>query len=69
MEPAHEIWYLSHRRSAKAQASLRIRAVSPEPSLFAYMKCMEVDEVSDQISDILPHWMAAELIYGRWKVP
>ena len=30
--------YLSHRRPAKAQASLRIRAVSPEPSLFAYLK-------------------------------
>ena len=30
-------WYLSHRRPAKAQASLRIRAVSPEPSLFAHM--------------------------------
>ena len=32
------LWYLSHRRPAKAQASLRIRAVSPEPSLFAHMK-------------------------------
>ena len=31
------LWYLSHRRPAKAQASLRIRAVSPEPSLFANM--------------------------------
>ena len=30
------LWYLSHRRPAKAQASLRIRAVSPEPSLFAH---------------------------------
>ena len=30
-------WYLSHKRPAKAQASLRIRAVTPEPSLFAYM--------------------------------
>ena len=30
-------WYLSHKRSAKAQASLRIRAVSPEPSLFVHM--------------------------------
>ena len=29
--------YLSYRRPAKAQASLRIRALSPEPSLFAYM--------------------------------
>ena len=33
-----EIWYLSHRQPAKAQASLRIRAVSPEPSMFAHMK-------------------------------
>ena len=32
------LWYLSHRRPAKAQASLRIRAVSAEPSLFADMK-------------------------------
>ena len=32
------LWHLSHRRSAKAQASLRIRAVLPEPSLFANMK-------------------------------
>ena len=31
------LWYLSHRRPAKAQASLRIRAVSPEPSLFTHM--------------------------------
>ena len=30
--------YLSYRRPAKAQASLRICAVSPEPSLFAHMK-------------------------------
>ena len=32
-------WYLSHRQPAKAQAILRIRAVSPEPSLFAHMNC------------------------------
>ena len=32
------IWYLSQRRPAKAQASLCIRAVSPESSLFAHMK-------------------------------
>ena len=29
------IWFLSHMRAAKVQASLRIRAVSPEPSLLA----------------------------------
>ena len=30
------IWYLSLMRAAKVQASLRIRAVSPEPSLLAH---------------------------------
>ena len=35
----------------KAEASLRIHAVSPEPSLSAHMS-MEVDEGSDQKSDI-----------------
>ena len=53
------LWYLSHRRTAKAQARLRILAVSPEPSLFAslqsrqslrcsHTQSMEVDEGSDQ---------------------
>ena len=30
------IWYLSHMWAAKVQASLRIRAVSPEPPLLAH---------------------------------
>ena len=30
------IWYLSPMRAAKVQASLRIRSVSPEPSLLAH---------------------------------
>ena len=30
------IWYLSPMRAAKVQASLRIRAVTPEPSLLAH---------------------------------
>ena len=30
------IWYLSPMRAAKVQASLRIRTVSPEPSLLAH---------------------------------
>ena len=51
-------WYSSHRRPAKAQASLCIRVVSPEP--FAVNTgSMEVDEWSDQISDIHPHRTAA----------
>ena len=45
------LWYLSHRRPAKALASLRIRTVSPEPSQFAHMK-YEVDQESDQKSHI-----------------
>ena len=32
------LWYLSQRQRAKAQVSLRIRSVSPEPSLFEHMK-------------------------------
>ena len=44
------LWYFSHRRPAKAQASLRIRAVSPEPSLFAHIKYGQ---------RVLPHGMAA----------
>ena len=38
MSQLMRLWYLSHGRPAKAQASLRISAVSPEPLLFAHMK-------------------------------
>ena len=36
MGRAKRIWYLSPMRAAKVQASLRICAVSPEPSLLAH---------------------------------
>ena len=36
MDPVKQIRYLSPMRAAKVQASLRIRAVSPEPSLLAH---------------------------------
>ena len=36
LERVKRIWYLSPMRAAKVQASLRIRAVSPEPSLLAH---------------------------------
>ena len=36
MDRFKRIWYLSPMRAAKVQASLRIRAVSPEPSLLAH---------------------------------
>ena len=51
MSQLMRLWYLSHRRPAMAQASLHICTVSPEPSLFAHIS-MEVDEGSDQKSDI-----------------
>ena len=37
MGRAKRIWYLSLMRAAKVQASLRIRAVSPESSLLAHI--------------------------------
>ena len=48
------IWYLSHRRPAKAQASLRIRAVSPKPSLFAHMKYENKQRVRPNIRHLAP---------------
>ena len=36
LDRVKRIWYLSPMRAAKVQASLRIRAVSPEPPLFAH---------------------------------
>ena len=36
MDRVKRIWYLLPMRAAKVQASLRIRTVSPEPSLLAH---------------------------------
>ena len=36
MDRVKRIWYLSPMRAAKVQVRLRIRAVSPEPSLLAH---------------------------------
>ena len=47
-------WYLSHRWPAKAQASLRIRAVSLEPSLFAHMKYGSRRRVWPKIRHLAP---------------
>ena len=38
MSQLMRLWYLTLRLPVKAQASLRTRAVSPEPSLFAHIK-------------------------------
>ena len=47
-------------RAAKVQASLRIRAVSPEPSLLAHTSIQAVNqkEPSDRKPDPRPLWMA-----------
>ena len=39
MDRVKRMWFLSCMRAAKVQASLRIRAVSPEPSLLAHTSC------------------------------
>ena len=38
LDRVKRIWYLSPMRAAKVQASLRIRGVSPEPSLLAHTR-------------------------------
>ena len=51
------IWYLSPMRAAKVQASLRIRAVSPEPPL-SLIQAVSQEEPSDRKSDPWPLWLA-----------
>ena len=64
------LWCLSHRRPAKAQTSLRIRAVSPEPSLFALMKYGSKRKVRLKIRYLAPlDGVFEELVYGGQKVP
>ena len=63
------LWYLSQRRPAKAQASLRIRAVSP--SLFAHMKYGSRGRVRPKIRHLVPLDGCAcafeEWVYGGRK--
>ena len=75
-EPAHKgtrLWYLPNRRPVKAQASLRICAVSPEPSLFAHMKYESRRKVRPKIRHLAPLDGCAcafkEWVYGGQKVP
>ena len=66
------LWYLSHRRPAKAQASLRVRAVSPEPSLFAHIKYGSRRRVRPKIRHLAPLDVCTcafeEWIYGGQTV-
>ena len=67
------LWYSSNRQPAKAQASLRIRAVSPEPSLSTHMKYGSRWRVRPKIRHVAPLDGCAcafeELVYGGRKVP
>ena len=73
MSQLMRLWYLSYRRPAKAQASLRIRAVSPEPSLFAHMKYGSRWRVRPNIRHLAPLDGCAcafeEWVNGGRKVP
>ena len=52
--PAMRLWYLSHRRPAKAQVSMCIRAVSPEPLLFAHINYGSRQMVRPTIRHLAP---------------
>ena len=64
---------LLHRRPAKAQASLRIRAVSPEPPLFAYIKYGSRRRFRPKINHVSPldgcPCAFEEWVYGGQKIP
>ena len=63
------LWYLPHRRPAKAQASLPICAVSPEPLLFAHMKYGSRRRVQPKIGRLAPLDGCAFTFEGGRKVP
>ena len=54
MSQLMRLWYLSHRRTVKAQARLHILAVSPEPSLFAHLKHGSRRRVWPKIRHVAP---------------
>ena len=58
MDRVKRIWYLSPMRAATVQASLRIRAVSPEPSLLAYTSSESRGTFRQRARDPWPLWMA-----------
>ena len=61
MDRVKRIWYLSHMRAAKVQASLRIRAVSPEPPLLAHTSSESRGTFRQKARSLasLNHWACA----------
>ena len=60
MDRDKRLWYLSPMRAAKVQASLRIRAVSPESSC-SLIQAVSQEEPSDRKPDPWPLWMAGHV--------
>ena len=54
MRQLMRLWYFSHKRPAKAQASLRIRVVSSERMLIAHMKYGRRQSVQPKIRHLAP---------------
>ena len=66
MSQLMKLWYLSRRQLAKAPASLHIRAVSLELSLFAYMKYGSRWRVNENLAPLDKCAFAfEEWVYGR----
>ena len=54
MDRDKRIWYLSPMRAAKVQASLRIRAVSPEPPLLAHTSSESRGTLRQKVRSLAP---------------
>ena len=54
LDRVKQIWYLSPMRAAKVQASLRIRAVSPEPPLLAHKSSESRGTFSQKARSLAP---------------
>ena len=68
LDRVKRIWYLSPMRAAKVQASLRIRAVSPEPSLLAHTSSESRGTVTQKARSVAPLnvWACAvKICHGR----
>ena len=65
MSRVKQIWYLSPMRAAKVQASLRIRAVSPEPPLLAHTSSESRGTFRQKARSLAPlnGWACAVKIY------
>ena len=66
MDRVKRIWYLSPMRAEKVQASLRIRAVSPEPSLLAHTSSESRGTFRQKTRSLAPlnGWTCAVEIYN-----